>query len=415
MPDPTQSILLLHVTGEDRPGITASLTKILGEQNIEVLDINQTVIHRSLLMGMLVRIPPASESTNLLKDLLFTAHHLGLQLRMTPVEDGEYDAWVGRQGKPRYILTLLARRLEAVYIGAVSTVLAQQGMNIDIITRLSGRPSRSDDDTKPRRACVEFSVRGQPSDENALRAALMDVCQQHPIDVSWQRDDSFRRTRRLVAFDMDSTLIQHEVIDELAHEAGAGAQVAAITEAAMRGELEFNESLTRRVATLKGLPESVLETVAKRLKLTEGAERLIGTLKGLGYKTAIISGGFTYFGEHLRKRLDIDYVCANELEIESGKLTGRVKGSIINAKRKAELLEEIARREHISLRQTIAVGDGANDLPMLAAAGLGIAFHAKPLVAQSASHRISHLGLDGILYLIGVRDREILDDAAGKD
>jgi len=410
-----REVVLLHFTGDDRPGLTASLAGVLAQHGIEVLDINQTVIHRSLLMGMLVRIPPASESTNLLKDLLFTAHHLGLQLRMTPVEDGEYDAWVGRQGKPRYILTLLARRLEAVYIGAVSTVLAQQGMNIDIITRLSGRPSRSDDDTKPRRACVEFSVRGQPSDENALRAALMDVCQQHPIDVSWQRDDSFRRTRRLVAFDMDSTLIQHEVIDELAHEAGAGAQVAAITEAAMRGELEFNESLTRRVATLKGLPESVLETVAKRLKLTEGAERLIGTLKGLGYKTAIISGGFTYFGEHLRKRLDIDYVCANELEIESGKLTGRVKGSIINAKRKAELLEEIARREHISLRQTIAVGDGANDLPMLAAAGLGIAFHAKPLVAQSASHRISHLGLDGILYLIGVRDREILDDAAGKD
>jgi phosphoserine phosphatase len=408
-----QEVVLLHFTGDDRPGLTASLAGVLAQHGIEVLDINQTVIHRSLLMGMLVRIPAARESTNLLKDLLFTAHHLGLQLRMTPVEDGEYDAWVGRQGKPRYILTLLARRLEASHIAAVSALLAEQEMNIDIITRLSGRPSRGDDEAKPRRACVEFSVRGQPKDEDALRAALMDVCQRHAIDVSWQRDDSFRRTRRLVAFDMDSTLIQHEVIDELAHEAGAGAQVSAITEAAMRGELEFNESLMRRVATLKGLPEPVLETVAKRLKLTEGAERLIGTLRTLGYKTAIISGGFTYFGEHLRKRLGIDYVCANELEIENGKLTGRVKGGIINAKRKAELLEEIANREHISLRQTIAVGDGANDLPMLAAAGLGIAFHAKPLVAQSARHRISHLGLDGILYLIGVRDREILDDAAG--
>lgn len=408
-----QDVVLLHFTGDDRPGLTAALTAVLAQHGIEVLDLNQTVIHRSLLMGMLVRIPRERESTNLLKDLLFTAHHMGLQLRMTPVEDGEYDAWVGRQGKPRYILTLLARRLDAVHVAAVSAILTEQGMNIDIITRLSGRPPRNDEDAKLRRACVEFSVRGQPTDENALRAALMNVCRNHPIDVSWQRDDAFRRTRRLVAFDMDSTLIQHEVIDELAHEAGAGAEVAAVTEAAMRGELEFNESLERRVATLAGLPESVLETIAQRLRLTEGAERLIGTLKTLGYKTAIISGGFTYFGEHLRRRLGIDYVCANELEIERGQLSGRVKGSIINAERKAELLAEIAQREHISLRQTIAVGDGANDLPMLAAAGLGIAFHAKPLVAQSASHRISHLGLDGILYLIGVRDREILDGAVG--
>lgn len=408
-----QEVVLLHFTGDDRPGLTASLAGVLAQHGIEVLDLNQTVIHRSLLMGMLVRIPRESESTALLKDLLFTTHHMGLQLRMMPVEDGEYDAWVGRQGKPRYILTLLARRLDAAYVAAVSATLAEQGMNIDIITRLSGRPPRSDDDAEPRRACVEFSVRGQPTDEDALRAALMDVCHRHPIDVSWQRDDAFRRTRRLVAFDMDSTLIQHEVIDELAHEAGAGAQVVAITEAAMRGELEFSESLTRRVATLAGLPEAVLDTVAQRLRLTEGAQRLIGMLRSLGYKTAIISGGFTYFGEHLRQRLGIDHLCANELEIENGKLTGRVKGAIINAKRKAELLEEIAQREHISLRQTIAVGDGANDLPMLAAAGLGIAFHAKPLVAQSASHRISNLGLDGILYLIGVRDRELLDDAAG--
>src|SRR5687768_2615692 len=412
---PMQEIVLLHFTGEDRPGLTASLTNVLAQHGIEVLDLNQTVIHRSLLMGMLVRIPPDSESTALLKDLLFTAHHMGLQLRMTPVDDEEYDAWVRRQGKPRYILTLLARRLDAAHVAAVSAIVAEQGMNCAVITRLSGRPPReSGRDDRPRRACVEFSVRGQPADEDALRAALMDVCQRHPIDVSWQKDSPFRRTRRLVAFDMDSTLIQHEVIDELAKEAGAGAQVAAITEAAMRGELDFGESLARRVATLQGLPESVLKTVAERLQLTEGAERLISTLKSLGYKTAIISGGFTYFGKHLRQRLGIDYVCANELEIdENGMLTGRVTGRIINAQRKAELLKEIAADEHIALEQTIAVGDGANDLPMLAAAGLGIAFHAKPLVAQTARHRISHLGLDGILYLIGVRDRELLDETAG--
>jgi phosphoserine phosphatase len=403
----TQSILLLHVTGDDRPGITATLTTILGRQNIEVLDINQTVIHKTLLLGMLVRIPPTVESTSVLKDLLFAAHHSELRLRITPVEDDQYDGWVGRQGKPRFILSLLARRLSAQHLAAVSTVLAEQGLNIDIITRLSGRPPRVED-SQPRRACVELSVRGQPKDEDALRAALMQITQEQPIDLAWQRDNIYRRIRRLVAFDMDSTLIRHEVIDELAREAHVHEQVGAITDAAMRGELDFNQSLIRRVAMLKGLSESRLQSVAARLNLTEGAERLITALKSFGYKTAIISGGFAYFGQDLQRRLGIDFVRTNDLEIENGVLTGRVKGEIINAQRKAQLLEEIASQENIALQQTIAVGDGANDLPMLAAAGLGIAFHAKPLVARSAKHKISTLGLDSILYLIGVRDRDLI-------
>lgn len=404
-----QEVLLLHFTGTDRPGLTASLTQVLGEHGIAILDINQSVIHRTLLLGMLVRIPPAEGHTAMLKDLLFTAHHLQLQLQMTPVEEGDYNAWVSREGAPRFILTLLARQLSGSQLNAVSSLIATQGLNIDTITRLSGRPPLHDDG-RPRRACVEFSVRGKPKDDNALRVGLMEITQREPIDIAWQRDTVYRRMRRLVAFDMDSTLIQHEVIDELAREAGVGDQVVKITESAMRGELDFDESLIRRVGLLKGLEESVMQRVADRLQLTEGAETLVGALRRFGFKTAVLSGGFQYFGQMLQKKLGIDYLHANDLEIVDGKLTGRVKGKIVNAQGKVDRLKEIAARENISLQQAIAVGDGANDLPMLAAAGLGIAFHAKPLVAASAQHKISRLGLDGILYLIGVRDRDLLDD-----
>ncbi|MBV8782225.1 MAG: phosphoserine phosphatase SerB [Phycisphaerae bacterium] len=408
-----QDILLLHVTGDDRPGLTSSLTGILAQHDIQVLDLNQTVIHNTLLMGMLVRLPPAVESTNVLKDLLFTAHHLGLRLRMTPIEEKDYDEWVSHEGLPRYILTLIARQLHARHISAVADVIAGQSLNIDIITRLSGRiPRSAANDSTPPRACVEFSIRGRPSDEDRLRGALMAITRQHPIDIAWQRDNVYRRMRRLVAFDMDSTLIQHEVIDELAREANVGDQVAAITDAAMHGQIEFRDSLKRRVELLKGLDVSVMQRVAERLTFTEGAERLLSALKRFGFKTAILSGGFAYFGRHLQQKLGIDYMRTNDLEAVDGKLTGRLKGEIVDAQGKAALIKQIAASENISLEQTIAVGDGANDLPMLAAAGLGIAFHAKPLVAESAEHRISTLGLDGILYLIGVRDRDLLDEVS---
>ena len=321
---------------------------------------------------------------------------------------GEYDAWVQQQGKARHIITLLGERLDAAHISAVTEVLAIHGLNIDIIHRLSGRIPIDKDAPTPY-ACVEMSVRGIADDADALRKRFLELSHDTGIDIAFQADDLFRRHRRLVAFDMDSTLIQTEVIDELAKAAGVGEAVSAITESAMRGELDFTESLRQRLALLKGLDVSVMEGIAERLPLTEGAERLLSTLKRLGYKTAIISGGFTYFGKYLQEKLGVDYMFANELEIEDGKLTGNVVGDVVDGEKKAACLRMIAEEEEISLNQVVAVGDGANDLPMLRLAGLGIAFRAKPLVKQHARHALSTVGLDGILYLIGVRDREAVE------
>ncbi len=405
-------IVLINLTGEDRPGLTHELTRILARHNVRVLDIGQAVIHQTLTWGILIELPPDAESETVLKDLLFRAHALDLQVRFSPVSEDDYEAWVGAQGKPRHIITLLGEELGSHALEQISRIISSHGMNIDMMMRLSGRVSLRDAD-QPRRACLELSVRGAPDDASALRADLLEVSQQFDVDIAIQVDDVYRRNRRMVAFDMDSTLIQTEVIDELADAAGMKAEVAAITEAAMNGELDFTQSLRRRLSLLEGLPASVLAEIAERLPLTEGAERLIGTLRGLGYKTAILSGGFSYFGEHLQRRLGIDYVYANELEIEDGRLTGRVVGRVVDGARKAELLKEIAEGEGISLAQVIAVGDGANDLPMLDAAGLGIAFHAKPKVMREAEQSISSLGLDGILYLIGVRDREVSESSSG--
>ena len=257
------------------------------------------------------------------------------------------------------------------------------------------------------RACVEFSVRGTPKDKIGLRRKISEISHEYAIDIAFQEDNPYRRNRRLVCFDMDSTLIQTEVIVELAKHAGVGEKVHEITEAAMRGEIDFKESFKQRIALLKGIDESVLHEIAINLPITEGAGRLINTLKKYGYKTAILSGGFTYFGRYLQLRFGVDYVFANELEIIDGKLTGNYIGEIVDGKRKAELLKQLAFKEDIHLDQVIAVGDGANDLPMLNLSGLGIAFHAKPMVKENAEQAISTLGLDGILYLLGFRDREV--------
>lgn len=398
---------LLSVNGEDRPGVTCALTTILAEHDATILDTGQAVIHELLSLGMLVEVPDGQDMATLHKELLFRAYELDIKIKFTPVQDAQYTHWVQQQGKPRHIITVLGRRLKAQHIARVTRTLAEHGLNIDVITRLSGRMPIEQAEDAPY-ACVEMSVRGEPRDANAMRAEFLQIAHETGVDIAFQTDDVFRRNRRMVAFDMDSTLIQTEVIDELAAAAGVKEQVSAITERAMRGEMDFNESLRQRLALLKGLDASVLESIAAGLPLTQGVERLMAILHQLGYKIAILSGGFTYFGEHLQRMFNVHYVFANTLEIVDGKLTGNVLGEIVDGQRKATLLREIADKEHIDLRQVIAVGDGANDLPMLSLAGLGIAFRAKPIVKQSARQALSSVGLDGILYLIGVRDRETM-------
>ena len=400
-----REIVLINITGEDRPGLTAAITGVLAQGGVNILDIGQAVIHDTLSFGILVEIPSTEPASTVLKDILFAAYKLDQQVRFTPVSEEDYRHWVAGQGKKRHIVTLLTRKVTAEQLQRVSAITARYGLNIDHIDRLSGRMPL-DTPADQSKGCIEFSVRGEPVDPQALRADFLRVAQELNVDIAFQEDSLFRRNRRLAVFDMDSTLIEAEVIDELAKAAGVGEQVSAITERAMAGELDFRASFKERLALLKGLDVSVLDAIGASLRLTEGAEILFAELKRLGYKTAILSGGFTYFAKQLQAKLGIDYVFANELEVVDGKVTGVAVEPIVDAQRKADLLRELAHKEGLRLEQTIAVGDGANDLPMLAIAGLGVAFRAKPLVKQSAKQAISTLGLDGVLYLLGFRDRD---------
>ena len=395
-------IILININGADRPGVTAALTEILAKNNAVILDIGQADIHNHLSLGILFQ-STEGNSGDILKELLFKSYELDVNIRFNPITEQEYSKWVGMQGKNRYIITILSRKLTAKQIAGVSRIVAEQDMNIDDIKRLTGRIPL-DENARTPKASVEFSVRGTPKNKECMKAEFMKLSTELEMDISFQEDSMYRRMRRLICFDMDSTLIETEVIDELAIRAGVGDQVKAITEAAMRGEIDFCESFRQRCALLKGLDVSVMQEIAENLPITEGVDRLMRILKKVGFMIAILSGGFTYFGTFLKQKYNIDYVYANELEIENGKLTGNHVGDIVDGKRKAELLRLIAQVENVDIRQTVAVGDGANDLPMISIAGLGIAFHAKPKVKATAKQSISTIGLDGILYFLGYKD-----------
>ena len=397
-------LILLNISGTDRSGITASLTEVLANNDAKILDIGQADIHHTLSLGILIK-TDSSRSGEILKQLLFKTRDLNVQVHFDLVSESDYNDWVSRQGKNRYIVTILGREITARQIAEVAKIISAQGLNIETITRLTGRMPHDETEQPLTKGCIEMSVRGTPHDRVAMQSQFMNLASSLNFDISLQEDTIFRRSRRLICFDMDSTLIRTEVIDELADRAGVGDQVRAITESAMRGEIDFSESFKRRVALLKGLDVSVMQEIAENLPITEGVERMMSVLKRSGYKTAILSGGFTYFGEYLKRRFGFDYVYANELEIgDDGKLTGRYVGDIVDGNRKKELLKLIAQVENINIAQTIAVGDGANDLPMLSTAGLGIAFHAKPKVKAEASQSISTIGIDGVLYFLGFKD-----------
>ena len=395
-------IIQINISGEDKPGLTSSLTEILARHDAFILDIGQSNIHQSLTLGILFLTTP-EKSGQIMKELLFKASEMNINIRFTPIDEEEYNRWVVAQGKNRYIITLIGRKITAEHISRVTQAISEEGLNIDDINRLTGRMPLDEDERAPKTS-IEFSVRGTLEDKTRLQNTFMELSMKSDVDISFQKDGIFRRSRRLICFDMDSTLIRTEVIDELADRAGVGEQVREITERAMRGEIDFCESFKQRVALLKGLDVSVMEEIAVNLPITEGVDRMMTILKRVGYKTAILSGGFTYFGNYLKSRFGFDYVYANELEVEDGKLTGRYTGEIVDGKRKAELLRLLCQFENIDIQQSVAVGDGANDLAMLNIAGLGIAFHAKPKVRATASQSISTVGLDGILYFLGLKD-----------
>lgn len=408
----SSTFLLLHFSGKDRAGLTADLAHVLAAHEVNLLDIGQSIVHEELALSILVSVPANKDLDALKATLREHAHELGLEPGISTVTAEEVLSWRGPQLRPRWTITLFAPTIMAQHLARVGAILAEHAYNMLRIEPLTSPPAQVSEVSTPVADPLKFAVlaitaSGEPDRMEALRRELRAAGENQGFDVVLERDGLFRRNRRLFVFDMDSTLIQGEVIDELARLAGVGDQVSAITASAMRGELDFDQSFTRRLGLLAGLDATQAHGLIDQIPLMPGAERLFATLHRLGAKTAILSGGFTFFARHLQQRLGIDFIYANELQVHDGRLTGKVVPPIVNGARKAALLTEIAEREGLTQEQIVAVGDGANDIPMLKLAGMGVAYHAKPRVREMADHAISTVGLDGLLYLLGLHDRDL--------
>lgn len=390
-PSTGATTVLVTVSGRDAPGITAQLMSTLALSQLKIEDMGQTVLHGLLSLSFVLKVNAADQ--NPIKDLLFKAHELGMKL------DFQVLTTSSQSERPfHYAVTLLAHQISCEALEAVTSYVAKQNANIETIKRLSETDF----------SCVEMGISSKEQiDQAKFRKDLLTIANQKGVDIGFQKEGLFRKTKRLVALDMDSTLIQSEVIDEFARERGVYEKVADITREAMKGNLVFDESLRRRVALIEGLTQEQVDNVFRRTELTPGVEELIRVLKKLGYKIALLSGGFTCIADRLRDKLGIDYIYANQLEFVDGRATGKVIPPIVNAQRKADLLDVIAQREQILLEQVIAIGDGANDLPMLEKAGLGIAFNAKPLVREKADLSLNQKNLRSIFYLLGLSARDV--------
>jgi phosphoserine phosphatase len=385
--------VLITVTGVDRPGVTSALFEVLAAYAVDLLNVEQVVIRDRLTLGVLISGPPAiADGDSLRRGVMDTMDALGLAVSIERSDD------VAVIVEPStHIVVVLGRPITAAAFGAVARAAASLDVNIDFIRGLSDYPVTG----------LELRVSAPPGRDDQLQAALVRVGGAEGVDIAVERYSLERRAKRLIVFDVDSTLIQGEVIEMLAERAGAGAAVAAITDAAMRGDLDFAESLHRRVATLEGLPADVLDEVAREIELTPGARTTIRTLRRLGYHCGVVSGGFRQVIDPLAHELMLDFVAANELEIIDGKLTGRVVGPVIDRAGKARALRDFATQAGVPMEQTVAVGDGANDIDMLAAAGLGVAFNAKPALREVADASLSHPYLDTVLFILGITRAEI--------